>query len=242
MYKYKGIEINYKEYGKKDGEAIVYLHGWGQNIQMMEPIANPFEKSHHLVILDLPGFGASEEPKEAWTLDDYVDMIHELLKSLNIDNPNLIGHSFGGKLSLLYSTKYKTRRIVLLASPYKVKMNPESTKLKLLKKIKKIPILGLFADFAKKFMGSTDYKNASPRMREILVKHVNTDLTDKLGKVNCPALLIWGTADAAVPYEDAVELEKLIKDAGLVTYEGATHYAYLERLQQTINVLKSFIK
>lgn len=242
MYKYKGIEINYKEYGKKDGEAIVYLHGWGQNIQMMEPIANPFEKSHHLVILDLPGFGASEEPKEAWTLDDYVDMIHELLKSLNIDNPNLIGHSFGGKLSLLYSTKYKTRRIVLLASPYKVKMNPESTKLKLLKKIKKIPILGLFADFAKKFMGSTDYKNASPRMREILVKHVNTDLTDKLDKVNCPALLIWGTADAAVPYEDAVELEKLIKDAGLVTYEGATHYAYLERLRQTINVLKSFIK
>jgi pimeloyl-ACP methyl ester carboxylesterase len=242
MYKYKGIQINYKEYGTKGNDAIVYLHGWGQNIQMMEPIANPFEKTNHLVIIDLPGFGASEEPKDAWSLDDYVDMIHELLTELKIDNPNLVGHSFGGKLSLLYSTKYKTRRIVLLASPYKVKMNPESTKLKLLKKIKKIPVLGLFADFAKKFMGSTDYKNASPRMREILVKHVNTDLTDKLDKVQCPTLLIWGTADAAVPYEDAVELEKLIKDAGLVTYEGATHYAYLERLQQTINVLKSFIK
>lgn len=242
MYKYKGIEINYKEYGKKGNDAIVYLHGWGQNIQMMEPIANPFVNTNHLVIIDLPGFGASEEPKEAWTLDDYVDMIHELLKSLKIDNPNLVGHSFGGKLSLLYSTKYKTRRIVLLASPYKVKQNPESTKLKMLKKLKKVPILGNFADLAKKFMGSTDYKNASPRMREILVKHVNTDLTDKLDKVKCPTLLIWGTADAAVPYEDAVELEKSIKDAGLVTYEGATHYAYLERLQQTINVLKSFIK
>ena len=242
MYKYKGIEINYKEYGEKNGDAIVYLHGWGQNIQMMEPIANPFVSSHHLVIIDLPGFGASEEPKEAWTLEDYVDMIHNLLEDLKIDNPNLVGHSFGGKLSLLYSTKYQTKRIVLLASPYKVKKNPESKKLKLLKKIKKIPVLGGFADIAKKFMGSTDYKNATPRMREILVKHVNTDLTEKLDKVKCPALLIWGTADAAVPYEDAVELEKLIKDAGLVTYDGATHYAYLERLQQTINVLKSFIK
>lgn len=242
MYKYKGIEINYKDYGKKDAEAIVYLHGWGQNIQMMEPIANPFANSNRLIILDLPGFGASDEPKEPWTLDDYVDMIHELLTELNIKKPNLIGHSFGGKLSLLYSTKYDTKRIVLLASPYKVKMNPESKKLKLLKKLKKVPVLGSLADIAKKFMGSTDYKNASPRMREILVKHVNTDLRDKLDKVKCPTLLIWGTQDAAVPYEDAVELEKSIKDAGLVTYEGATHYAYLERLQQTINVLKSFIK
>ena len=79
-------------------------------------------------------------------------------------------------------------------------------------------------------------------MREILVKHVNTDISDKVNKIKCPTLLIWGTQDEAVPYEDAQELEKLIKDAGLVTYEGCTHYAYLERLQQTINVLKSFIK
>ena len=91
-------------------------------------------------------------------------------------------------------------------------------------------------------MGSTDYRNASPKMREILVKHVNTDISDKVSKIKCPTLLIWGTQDEAVPYEDAQELEKLIKDAGLVTYEGCTHYAYLERLQQTINVLKSFIK
>ena len=36
------------------------------------------------------------------------------------------------------------------------------------------------------------------------------------------------------------EKEKLIKDSGLVVYEGCTHYAYLERLGQIINVLKSF--
>ena len=78
-------------------------------------------------------------------------------------------------------------------------------------------------------------------MRKILVDHVNLDLTSELEKVNCPTLLIWGTNDAAVDYEDAIELEKKIKDCGLVTYEGCTHYAYLERLNQTINVLNSFI-
>ena len=78
-------------------------------------------------------------------------------------------------------------------------------------------------------------------MRKILVAHVNLDLTNELKNVKCSTLLIWGTNDQAVDYEDALELEKSIKDCGLVTYEGCTHYAYLERLNQTINVLNSFI-
>ena len=97
MFKYKGL--NYKDFGNKEGQPIIYLHGWGQNIAMMEPIAKPFEKTHRLIILDLPGFGISDEPESAWTLHDYVEMLKELLKKLNISKPNLIGHSFGGKIS-----------------------------------------------------------------------------------------------------------------------------------------------
>ena len=41
MFKYKGLKINYKDFGNKEGLPIIYLHGWGQNIQMMEPIALP---------------------------------------------------------------------------------------------------------------------------------------------------------------------------------------------------------
>ena len=48
--------------------------------------------------------------------------------------------------------------------------------------------------------------------------------------------------DAAVSLEDGKQLEKLIPNAGLVIYDGCTHYAYLERLNQTINVLRSFIE
>ena len=78
-------------------------------------------------------------------------------------------------------------------------------------------------------------------MKKILVNHVNLDLTEELKNIKCPTLLIWGTNDNAVSYEDGKELEKLIPNAGLVTYEGCTHYAYLERLDQTIRVLNSFI-
>jgi len=74
-----------------------------------------------------------------------------------------------------------------------------------------------------------------------MVNHVNYDITDNVKKIKCPTLLIWGTMDQAVDINDAYELEKLIDNCGLVTYEGCTHYAYLERFDQTIRVLKSFI-
>ena len=242
MFKYKGIKINYKDFGNKEGTPIIYLHGWGQNIQMMEPIAKPFEKTHRLIILDLPGFGLSDEPETPWILDDYVDMLKELLNKLKIDNPNLIGHSFGGKISLLYASKHKVNKLILLASPYKVKIKKPSMKVRVLKKLATLPGLGNLAEKMKKHLGSTDYKNASPIMREILVKHVNTDLTEAASKITCPTFIIWGTNDEAVPVEDAYELEKIIKDSGLTVYEGCTHYAYLERLGQTNAIIKTFIK
>ncbi len=242
MFEYENIKINYVDLGKKDGEAIVYLHGWGQNIEMMMPIAKPFLDTNRIIIIDLPGFGESEEPKRAWTLQDYVKMIHELLDKLKIKEPNIIGHSFGGKLAILYGSQYKTKRLVLLASPYKIKIQKVTTKMKVLKSLKKVPGLNKIADAMKKHMGSTDYKNATPMMREILVKHVNTDATEDAKKITCPTLIVWGTNDQAVPVADAYDLEKIIKNSGTVIYDGCTHYAYLERLNQTISVLKSFIK
>lgn len=239
--KYKNININYEFYDNDSNENLIFLHGWGQNIQMMQPIAKPFIKRNNVLIIDLPGFGESDEPKEVWSIYDYVEMVHEFVKDLKLKNPILIGHSFGGKISLAYAMKHDPKKIVLLASPYKKKIQKESLKLKTLKALKKVPLLNKLEGTVKKYIGSTDYKNASEMMRKILVEHVNLDLTSELKNVKCSTLLIWGTNDQAVDYEDALELEKSIKDCGLVTYEGCTHYAYLERLQQTINVLNSFI-
>ena len=78
-------------------------------------------------------------------------------------------------------------------------------------------------------------------MRKILVSTVNLDITEDVKKIKCPTLIMWGTLDDAVPVEDAYELEKLISDAGVVIYEGCSHYAYLERLNQVVNVINTFI-
>ena len=238
---YKDININYVFYDNKSDTSLVYLHGWGQNIEMMNSIAKPFMKNSNVLILDLPGFGDSMEPNEVWSVFDYADMLDFILKKLKIKDPILIGHSFGGKISLAYAIKYKPKKIVCLASPYKKKIKKDTFKMKVFKFVKKVKILNRFENLAKKHIGSTDYKNASEMMRKILVNHVNLDLSEDVKKIKCPVLLIWGTNDAAVSYEDAVELEKLIPNCGLVTYEGCSHYAYLERTGQTINVLSSFI-
>lgn len=237
----KGLAINYIDYGNKNKTALVFLHGWGQNIQMMQGIGNHFKDTNRIIILDLPGFGKSKEPDKVWTIDDYADALKELLDKLNVKKPIIIGHSFGGKIGLLYATKYEVDKLICLASPYKKIITKETFKTKTLKFAKKIPVLNKLEGFAKKHIGSTDYKKASEMMRKIMVEHVNYDISDKLKKIKCPTLLIWGTLDQAVNINDAYELEKIIPNCGLVTYEGCSHYAYLERFDQTIRVLKSFI-
>ena len=234
------VSINYIDYGEGEN-TLVLLHGWGQNIEMMKPIGDRFKKNNRIIIIDLPGFGESEEPNFVWTLNDYVDCVKKLLDKLNVNNPIFIGHSFGGKISLLYASMYKIKKLILFGSPFKQEIKKMSLKTKILKFFKKVPIINKLEGFAKKHIGSTDYKEASDTMRKILVEHVNLDIEEEVKKIKCPTLLVWGTMDQAVPVERAYDLEKLIEDAGVVIYEGCSHYAYLERLEQTIKVIKSFI-
>lgn len=232
------VDINYIEYG--EGDDIVLLHGWGQNIAMMKPVGDKLKG--HIIILDLPGYGESTEPPNIWTIYDYVECVHEFLNSIGVKNPIMMGHSFGGKISLAYASKYKVKKLVLFASPFKKGIEKMPLKTKILKAAKKIPLLNKLEGFAKKHIGSTDYKNASEMMRKILVETVNLDIREDVKKIKCPTFIFWGTNDEAVPVEDAKELESLIPDAGLVIYEGCTHYAYLEMLPQVIKVIRVFLE
>lgn len=237
----RDISIRYEEYGNKKGKTIVLLHGWGQNVEMMKPIGDGLQKNFHILILDLPGFGQSQEPTSVWSVYDYAQFLNEFLQTFSIKNPILIGHSFGGKVSLVYASKYNVEKLIVLGSPFRKEITKLSLKTKILKTMKKIPGVKPLADIAKKHTGSTDYRNASPRMRDILVDTVNLDITEDVKKIKCSTLIIWGSLDEQVSIQDAYLLEQLIPDAGVVEYSGCSHYAYLENLSQTINILNSFL-
>lgn len=234
----RSLEVNYIQYGS--GRDVVLLHGWGQNIQMMDPVGKKI-KNHRITIIDLPGFGESEDPKSELTMYDYNDILEEMFQKLEITNPILIGHSFGGRLSIIYASKNKTEKLVLFGSPSIVKEKKPSLKVKVLKAMKNVPVLNKLEGFAKKHIGSYDYRHASDMMRKILVNTVNQDLTKELTLIKCPTLLVWGEQDTEVPLEIAKEMEKIIKDAGLVTFAGGSHYAYLENLDRVGQILNTFI-
>lgn len=238
--KINDVEIHYIDYGKGEN-TVVLLHGWGQNIAMMKPLGDPLSLSNRVIIVDLPGYGESSEPTYPWTVYDYVEMLHVFLKKIKVEHPILIGHSFGGKISLAYASKYTVFKLVLFGSPYCKEVEHLSLKTKTLKFLKKVPVLNNLEGFAKKHIGSTDYKSASDMMRKILVLTVNLDLTEDVKKISCPTLIVWGTLDSAVPLKRAYELESLITDAAVIELEGRTHYAYLEELERVLRILQNFI-
>lgn len=237
--KIKDIDINYIQYGK--GKDIVLLHGWGQNIEMMKPLGDKLEKNYRITILDLPGFGESSEPREALTVGDYNIIVEQFLEKLEIKSPIVMGHSFGGRIAMIYASENKTEKLVLFGVPCIKRIKKDSVKVKVLKGLKKIPGLNKLENIAKSHIGSRDYRNASDIMRKILVNTVNEDLSENVKKINCPTLLIWGDNDEEVPVEEAKIIADMLKDSGLIILDNSTHYAYLENLNQVTRILNKFI-
>ena len=168
-------------------------------------------------------------------------MVEKVLNKLKIKNPTMIGHSFGGRISIVYASKNPVEKVILFGSPCIRKEKKLSLKVRILKKLKKVPGLNKLEGFAKKHIGSRDYKAASPMMRDILVKTVNEDLSDCAKKIKVPTLLIWGDNDTEVTLEEAKETEKIIKDSALIVLPNSTHYVYLENLNQATNIIKEFV-
>ena len=202
----------------------------------------------------MPGFGKSEEPKSSWNVDNYVSFIINFIKDQNIKELDLIGHSNGGRIiiKLMNSKKldFKVNKIILIGSAGIVhkKTLSQRTKVRVYKTCKKIlefkPINAVFPNLLLKLknsFGSEDYRNASPVMRETMVKLVNEDLRELLPNINVPTLLIWGANDTATPIADAEIMEKTIPDAGLVRVENCTHYVFLEQPYYVNRIIETFL-
>ena len=236
--KVKNVLVNYIQYG--EGKDILLLHGWGQNIEMMKMLGDNFSDRFRITILDFPGFGFSEEPSDSWNIKDYADMLEEFINELDIKKPIIMGHSFGGRVAIRYSADHVVEKIVLFGSPCVREDTELPLSVKILKGIKKLPGMDKIGEFAKNFIGSRDYKAASPIMRQTLVNVVNEDLSKYAKEIDCPTLLIWGENDEEAPVSDAKILEGIMVDAALIVLPG-THYAYIENLGQVVNILNNFI-
>ena len=90
--------------------------------------------------------------------------------------------------------------------------------------------------------GSSDYQALSGVMKGTFVRVVNQDLRHCLPKIQSPTLLIWGEKDMDAPLWMGQAMEKEIKDAGLVVFEGRGHFAYLEEIGRFVRVVRAFLQ
>jgi pimeloyl-ACP methyl ester carboxylesterase len=218
---------------------LLLLHGWGQNAAAMRSLAEGLAALGHLVhALDLPGFGNSPIPPaaqaEPWGVADYARCVAGYISQVGLAPANIVGHSFGGRLGIVLAADHPALVNKLVLAGSAGVLNPPTARdalVKLGKAAFKLPGLSLLQGQAKAIataqFGSDDLKAAGP-LEAIFRKVVVEDL--------------WGTADTATPLWQGQALASAIPDSGLVTYAGATHFAYLERLPDFVRVIDTFFK
>ena len=100
-----------------DGTAtIVLMHGWGCDHSTLASVERTALACGYRVInVDFPGFGQSEEPEEVWGVEQYTRLIEHLIYSLSLKTPPvLLGHSFGGRVGILYSSRNPVEKLILV--------------------------------------------------------------------------------------------------------------------------------
>jgi pimeloyl-ACP methyl ester carboxylesterase len=241
-----GLKVRVLDVG--EGSPVVVLHGWGGRIEAMTPVVACLRLHFRVIATDLPGFGSSPLPEQAWGTPDYAAHVHALLECLDIPRAHFVAHSYGAKTALyLAATRPELVDKLVLQAASGLRTAPS-----LEAKAKRAASRG--ARFAGRLgppgrrlrsavynrIASADYREAG-ELRPILVKVVNEDLSDLLPEVGASTLLIWGTEDDAVPVTHGRTMEKLIPDAGLVLFEGGGHFAYLDEPDRFCRVVRHFL-
>lgn len=249
-----GYQVAYNITGEGE-DVVVLLQGWGTSYELYNMVADTINEKYRVVQFDFPGFGASDEPREAWSVDDYADFFLDFMKALHITKATLWGHSYGGRVIIKLigrnQTDFEIQRVVLVDSagvlPKKTwKQKFRIHKYKIIKKIVNIDwvyrLLPEVIDEWRNSQGSSDYRNASPMMRQCMVKAVNEDLTPLFERNKLDTLLIWGDLDTATPLKDGKMMESKMENAGLAVIEGTGHFCFAERPAVFSRIMKSYFE
>ncbi|MEP0366157.1 MAG: alpha/beta hydrolase [Cyclobacteriaceae bacterium] len=231
-----------------EGQPMVILHGWGSSKEVFKRFITYYSKKFKVFAPDLPGFGESETPKTPWTVYDYQEFLVTFLETLSIKSPLLVGHSHGGRISIVHAgLKNKTKGLVLLGSAG-VRIVP--LKVRLIKTAKKI--IFIFGDnkislainnALNSVFASKDFKNAaqSEFHKKTVVSVINEDLRHLMPEIDSPTLLIFGKQDKDTPISHGKIMNGLIPGAKLEIIEKAGHYTFLDAESAVLLKIDKFL-
>lgn len=253
-----GAKVDVYESGCGE-RSVLLLHGWGCSAQLMESVQRALEGNMHVVSLDFPGHGrnlCAPPPPKPWGVPEYMEMVAQLIRKLKLAPCDIVAHSFGARVAILLAGTYPelVGRMIFTggAGVKKPASGKASAKTQLYRGLRGAMNLAekthLFGDLPEKGrealvqkFGSSDYKALSPEMRKTFNLVITQDLTDELPRIKASTLLYWGEQDTETPLWMAKVMEEKIPDAGLVVEPGVGHFAYLERNEKFLRIVRSFL-
>jgi pimeloyl-ACP methyl ester carboxylesterase len=248
-----GVDIHYFDFNRDaEGIPIIWLHGYAG--VGFEAFYIHDHLSRRVIALELPGSGLSEKPEVDYSIAFFANTVKRLAKELHIDRYVLVGHSMGGAVAAQVATDgdAQIEQLVLIA-PYVVAGQAGSF-LEFVSDIRVLVdlgisvynegLLGLFLrqnvfydselippDLVNYYARSIFYtergKAALADVTSDVIGH--TIDPDRLGDISVPTLLLWGTEDKVLPFDDAAEVASRIPRGEFASIARAGHVPHIER-------------
>lgn len=116
IFNVNGQDVHVIESGHPNRQIAMLIHGWSSSWYAMSPLIGLMSQRFRVLAVDLPGYGKSPKLNKRTTIEDYVDLLADLLESESDGPVVLIGHSMGGMISLHLAIKYPAlvERMVLI--------------------------------------------------------------------------------------------------------------------------------
>jgi pimeloyl-ACP methyl ester carboxylesterase len=242
-----GLATRYESKGS--GKVIVLLHGWGDTAATFKRLETDLGTKYQLVALDLPGFGGTDAPPQAWGLDNYAQFVADFLHKLDLKPYVLLGHSNGAaiiirgvgtgiltadKLVLLaaagirdtYKARKKAIRLFAKSGKLAARVLPRRYQRQLRKRVYRT----LGSDLL-----------VAEHLQETFKLIITDDVQADAAKVTIPTLLVYGEDDEATPVTYGETYERLIHSAHLIRVPGAGHFVHHDAPQAVCEAVEAFL-
>jgi pimeloyl-ACP methyl ester carboxylesterase len=259
-----GVRVHYQEKGT--GTPLVLIHGFTSSTYSWKDVFEPLSKNFRVIALDLKGFGFSGKPDGDYSRRAQAALVAHLLDYLKIEKAWLCGNSMGGEIALDFALQNPQRvaGLILVDSagvnvPGSGSLAPSYLLIPVVGRV--LMALALRSDklvregLEKSFYDHTKvtnervanyYRPLKTRGGQLAALRARTQadlfpIEQDLGRVNAPAMIIWGAQDALIPLEAGIKMSKLIKDSKLVIFESCGHLPQEEMPGRVVDYVTQFI-
>lgn len=241
-------------------KCVVLLHGYLESMYVWDDFALLLTPSVRVITVDIPGHGISEVKGEVHTMEMVADVLHQMLKSLEIERVTMVGHSMGGYVALAFCARYPEQLdgLVLLSSTpnpdTEAKRENRRREIALVRAGKKdalarvAPEAGFAEQNRRRLRSYIDDLTECVHITEddgivALLGGMmeRADQNEMLRKSTVPQLFILGKKDGYIPVEVAEEIVANHPQAQVAWLEESGHMGFIEEPEACAETLLKFV-